>query len=200
MSYPQLQGAVSQLILTKYGDLARNNDGTASFSREYACATSYELTADDILSINSTPVDYSPPSDAYGFVLTGIEKSRANGITTYRANYIGVCSSIFRNVVGASLQSYSASLQGNNFTGTYLAPTLTRYSISSTGNNFGEIPDPGDNVIFVSQFANGFSDDFMPYYTTYLSMTSVRSTKVGQNYIIETVGTRLISIPHPSGS
>jgi len=191
-----LQGAQTELILTKSGVLSFNNEGMATMSREYACATSYEDTADPLLAIDSAIFGYTLPTGTSNLICNSSTKSRANGITTYSVNYIGVTNQVYRTYFGTSILSYSKSITTagvtNQYTGTYAAPTITSYIISSTGGTVPSIPLSGYDVRILTSFVNGVAGS-APTLTKAWVLTGLKSTQIGTYYVIESVGTKMVT-------
>ncbi len=191
-----LQGSQSELILTRSGTLSLNNEGTASLSREYSCATSYEATADAALAIDSAPISYTLPTGVYNLVCNSSTKERANGITTYSVNYIGVTNQVYRALYGTSILSYSTSITSagvtDQYTGTYAAPTVTNYFISSSGGFVPTTPSSGYDVRILTSFVNGVAGS-EPTLTTAWVLTGLKSTQIGTYYVIEAVGTKMVT-------
>jgi type II secretory pathway pseudopilin PulG len=196
ITYPILNGLQNDLILTKSGTLVRNNDGTATLSREYACAISYESTADGILSLNSSPLNYTPPSDAYGFILMRIDKNKSNGILYYNLQYTGVCSGIYRNKIGSSVLNISYKHETDNYSVTYLAPTYTQYSIVTDPSGPFTAPSIETGIQILKIYKNGIPDNSLGDVTRtdQWVLTDVRSNKIGYNYILELTGTKFMTI------
>jgi hypothetical protein len=195
-----LKGSQSELILTRYGTLSINNEGMASLSREYSCATGYEATADALLAVDSAPLSYTLPSEVYNLVCTSVTKSRENGVTTYQANYIGLTTQVFKTIFGTSIESYSKSIttgSGNTavtdqYTGTYTAPTVTKYSVAFSGATVPATPTSGHNVRILTSYKNG-QPATPPSLTSEWLLTGLQSTQYGTFYIIEATGTRAIT-------
>jgi hypothetical protein len=195
-----LHGSQFELILTRSGTLSLNNEGTATLSREYACATSYESTADPLLAIDSAVFGYSLPTGVSNLICNSSTKSRANGITTYSVNYIGVTNQVYRTFYGTSILSYSKSVTTGTspdevttqYAGTYAAPTVTIYFVSSNGAYVPPTPSSGYEIRILESYVDG-QPGSVPSLTKTWLLTSLRSTQVGTYYIIEATGTRTVT-------
>ena len=187
-----LKGSTSELILTTPGTLAMDNEGSATLTRGYACATSYETTADALLAIDSAPLDYPLPTGVSVLVCINSTKTRANGITSYSVTYVGVTNQVYRILYGTSILSYSKKVGAVQYTGTYTAPTCTTYSISDTGGTVPSIPASGYNISVLQSYVDG-SPGSAPTLTSSWLLTSLRSTARGAYYIIEATGTRTVT-------
>lgn len=195
-----LQGSQSELILTQSGTLSLNNEGMATLSREYACATSYESTADPLLAIDSSVLDYPLPTGVSNLVCNSSTKSSSNGITTYSVNYIGVTTQVYRTIYGTSILSYSKSIKTgtapnevtDNYTGTYAAPTVTKYFISGAGGFVPTTPSSVYDVTILEKYKNGEPAEAPTFTKTWL-LTSLKSTQIGTKYVIEATGTKTIT-------
>jgi len=191
-----IQGPATELILTRSGTLSLNNEGIATLSREYACATSYESTADAALAIDSSPISYTPPALVYNLTCISSTKQRANGITTYSVNYIGVTTQVYRVLYGTSLLSYSKSVTTagvtDQYSGTYTAPTVTQFFVSSTGAYVPSTPSSSYGISVLTSYKNGESAT-PPTLTSSWLLTSLKSTQYGTYYIIEATGTKTVT-------
>lgn len=191
-----LHGSQSELILTRSGTLSVNNEGMATMDREYACATSYESSADTALAIDSAVIGYTLPTGVYNLICNSVTKSRANGVTTYAVNYIGVTSQVFRTEYGTSILSYSKSVTVDgvttNYTGTYAAPTVTKYSISASGATVPTTPVSGYEIRVLESYVDGVIGSAPSLTKTWL-LTDLQSTQVGAYYIIKVTGTRTVT-------
>jgi hypothetical protein len=195
-----LQGSTSELILTRSGPLLVNNEGLATLSREYACATSYEFMADAELSIDSSVIDYMLTSEVSNLICNSVTKSRANGVTTYAVNYIGVTKQFDRTQYGTSILSYSKSVTTGTspdnvttqYTGTYAAPTVTRYYVSASGAYLPPTPSSGYDTRVLESYVDGVAGNAPNLTRTWL-LTSLTSTEVGTYYIIQATGTKTIT-------
>ena len=190
-----LHGSQSELILTRSGTLSVNNEGMATMDREYACASSYESSADTALAIDSAVIGYTLPTGVYNLVCNTVTKSRANGVTTYSVNYIGVTDRVLRTEYGTSLLSYSKSVTfmgvTTNYTGTYAAPTVTKYSIASSGATVPTTPVSGYEIRVLESYVDGLAGS-APSFTKAWLLTNLTSTQVGDYFIIQATGTRTI--------
>lgn len=187
-----LYGDTTHLILTQSGTLSMNNEGTATLSREYQCATSYESTADAALAIDTSVIDYALPTGVSNLVCNSSTKSRANGLTTYSVSYIGVTDQVYRTLYGNAILSYSKVDSGIQYTGTYAAPTVTKYYISSNGGYTPTAPSSGYDTRILESYADGVAGS-APSFTKAWLLTSIKSTQVGTYYIIEATGTKTIT-------
>ena len=187
-------GSANSLILTNPGSLQFDNTGQATLSREYVCSKRHETSADAALSISSRPVNYNRPANVKGLSLTQVTKSEKNGILTYSVVYTGVNTAVLSETKGVVLESYSIKIAAGAplFTGTYLAPTSTRYHVSSFGGYTPELPGTTPTIQIVSILYNGIPNDSLSSYTGKWSWASLNSTKCGEKYIIEATAIYLI--------
>jgi hypothetical protein len=190
-----LQGSQYELILTRSGTLSINNEGMATLSREYACSTDYEFTADAVLAIDSA-ADYLLPTGCINLICNSSTKARANGITTYSVNYIGVTNQVYRTTYGTSILSYSKRVTTSGvtdqYTGTYAAPTVTTYCIASSGGYVPSTPTSEYDIRILESYLNGAQGSEPSRTETWL-LTSLKSTQIGTYYVIEATGTKTIT-------
>jgi hypothetical protein len=191
-----LYGDTTHLILTQSGTLSMNNEGTATLSREYQCATSYESTADAALAIDTDVINYALPTGVSNLVCNSSTKTRGNGLTTYSVSYIGITNQVYRTLYGNAILSYSKSVTTDGvtvqYTGTYAAPTVTKYYISSNGGYTPTTPSSGYDTRVLESYANGVAGS-APSFTKAWLLTNLKSTQVGTYYIIEATGTKTIT-------
>ena len=177
-----------------------NDEGIATLSREYACATSYESTADAALTIDSAVFGYTLPTGVSNLICNSSTKSRANGITTYSVNYIGVSKQVYKTLYGTSILSYSKSVKNGTapnitttqYTGRYAAPTVTSYFISSQGGVVPTTPSSGYSVRILESYVDG-TPGAAPSVSESWLLTGLTSTRVGIYYVIEATGTKTIT-------
>lgn len=177
-----------------------NDEGMVTLTREYACATSYEGIADDSLAVDSTVLDYTLPTGVSNLVCISRNKSRANGITTYSVNYLGVSNLVYKTLYGTSILSYSKSettgtapnVITKQYTGRYAAPTATSYFISSQGGFVPTTPFSQYPIRILESYTDGNPAAAPPVTETWL-LTGLKSTKVGTKYVIEATGTKTIT-------
>lgn len=87
MSYPQLQGASSQLIIQPGETLTEQKNGLAKLTRTYCCGASYAATAKTILVSGYVPSGY-PYLALFQLPSEKVE----NGIATFTCEFYGVLS------------------------------------------------------------------------------------------------------------
>jgi hypothetical protein len=87
MSYPQLQGAASQLIQQPGDTLTEARNGLATLVRSYWCALSYADTARSVLVKGYVPSDYP-----YMALFNPPDETIENGIAKFRCTFYGVLS------------------------------------------------------------------------------------------------------------
>jgi hypothetical protein len=195
-----LFGLQNELILTRSGTISIDNEGMATLSREYACATSYEATADTLLAIDSAVIGYTLPAGVSNLICESRTKSRANGVTTYAVNYIGITDQIYRIEYGTSILSYSKNITTgtppdevtDQYTGTYAAPTVTRAYVSSSASFVPSAPSSGYEIRILESYKNG-EPASPPTLTKTWLVTGLTSTQVGAYYIIRATGTRTVT-------
>jgi hypothetical protein len=187
-----LYGDTTSLILTQSGTLSLNNEGTATLSREYQCATSYESTADAALAIDTHVINYALPTGVSNLVCNSSTKTRANGLTTYSVNYIGVTNQVYKTLYGTAILSYSKIDNDIQYTGRYAAPTITKFYISTDGGYTPTTPSSGYDTSILESYADGVAGS-APSFTKAWLLTNLKSTQVGTYYIIEATGTKTIT-------
>lgn len=87
MSYPQLQGAASQLIRQPGDTLTEARNGLATLVRSYWCALSYADTARSVLVKGYVPSDYP-----FMALFNPPDETIENGIAKFRCTFYGVLS------------------------------------------------------------------------------------------------------------
>lgn len=201
-----LFGNQTGLILVSES-FSKDDEGKANLQRTYSCAQSYEATADPLLAINTSPLSYTYPTGAYTMP-TGVynltcvssQKGVQNGVVTYSVNYIGLTTNVFAFRYGTSLLSYSKSVTTGSgstavtdlYTGSYIAPTTTRFFVSATASFVPTTPSSGYNIQVIQSFTNGAAAS-PPTLTSAWVMTNLTSTQYGSYYVIEVTGTKIVS-------
>jgi hypothetical protein len=185
----------------------KDNEGKATLQRSYSCAQSYEATADPLLAINTAPLSYTyptgtytMPTGVYNLTCVSSQKGVQNGVVTYSVNYVGLTTNVFATRYGTALLSYSKSVTTGSgstavtdlLTGSYIAPTTTRFFVSATAAFVPSTPTSAYNIQVVQSFTNGVAAS-APTLTSAWSMTNLTSSQFGSYYVIEVTGTKLVT-------
>jgi hypothetical protein len=201
-----LHGNTTGLILVSES-FNKDNEGKATLQRSYSCAQSYEATADGLLAINTAPLSYTypsgtytMPSGVYNLTCVSSQKDVTNGVVTYSLSYVGLTTNVFATRYGTALLSYSKSVTTGSgetavtdlLTGSYIAPTTTRFFVSATAAFVPSTPTSGYNIQVVESFTNGVAAS-APTLTSAWSMTNLTSSQFGSYYVIEVAGTKLVT-------
>jgi hypothetical protein len=194
-----LHGNTTGLILVSES-FNKDNEGKATLQRTYSCAQSYEVTADDLLAINTAPLSYTLPTGVYNLTCVSSQKDVTNGVVTYSLSYVGLTTNVFTTRYGTALLSYSKSVTTGSgstavtdlLTGSYIAPTTTRFFVSATAAFVPSTPTSAYNIQVVQSFTNGVAES-APTLTSAWSMTNLTSSKFGSYYVIEATGTKLVT-------
>jgi hypothetical protein len=194
-----LHGNTTGLILVSES-FNKDNEGKATLQRTYSCAQSYEATADPLLAINTAPLSYTLPTGVYNLTCVSSQKGVQNGVVTYSVNYVGLTSDVFATRYGTALLSYSKSVTTGSgstavtdlYTGSYIAPTTTRFFVSATASFVPTTPTSGYNIQVVQSFTNGVAAS-APSLASAWSMTNLTSSQFGSYYVIEVTGTKLVT-------
>jgi hypothetical protein len=194
-----LFGNQNGLILVSES-FSKDDEGKATLQRTYSCARSYEATADPLLAINTAPLSYTLPTGVYNLTCVSSQKGVQNGVVTYSVNYVGLTSDVFAFRYDTSLLSYSKSVTTGSgstavtdlYTGSYIAPTTTRFFVSATASFVPTTPTSGYNIQVVQSFTNGVAAS-APTLTSAWVMTNLTSTQYGSYYVIEVTGTKLVT-------
>jgi hypothetical protein len=194
-----LFGNQTVLILVSES-FSKDDEGKANLQRTYSCAQSYEATADGLLAINTAPLSYTLPTGVYNMTCISSQKDVTNGVVTYSLSYVGLTTNVFATRYGTALLSYSKSVTTgsgetavtNLYTGSYIAPTTTRFFVSATAAFLPSTPTSAYNIQVVQSFTNGVAAS-APTLTSAWSMTNLTSTQYGSYYVIEVTGTKIVS-------
>jgi hypothetical protein len=194
-----LFGNQTVLILVSES-FSKDDEGKANLQRTYSCAQSYEATADGLLAINTAPLSYTLPTGVYNMTCISSQKDVTNGVVTYSLSYVGLTTNVFATRYGTALLSYSKSVTTGSgstavtdlFTGSYIAPTTTRFFVSATASTVPTTPTSAYNIQVVQSFTNGVAAS-APTLSSAWSMTNLTSSQFGSYYVIEVTGTKLVT-------